>query len=256
MTTALGYQLDRIVTIKATPEIVFGFFTDSARWASWWGTGSSIDPTPGGRALILHPGGVETSGEVLEVEPPSRFVFTYGFASGTPFPPGSSRVTIRLQSVDEGTQLHLTHEFPAEAGREDHVQGWRYQLSLFANLVANEVNRQAERQVDAWYEAWSTDDSVARGESLSRIAAPHVTFNDRFSHTEGLADLAAHLDAARRHMPGLTLQREGAVRQCQGCALSDWTAVGTDGQQKARGTNVFAFDATGRITAVTGFWMM
>jgi uncharacterized protein YndB with AHSA1/START domain len=256
MTAALGYQLDRIVTIKATREIVFGFFTDSTRWASWWGPGSSIESTPGGRVLILHPGGVETSGEVLEVEPPARIVFTYGFASGTPFPPGSSRVTIRLQSVDEGTQLHLTHEFPTEAGREEHVQGWRYQLSLFANLVANEVNRQAERQVDLWYEAWSSDDGAARRESLSRIATSQVTFNDRFSHTEGLADLGAHLDAARRHMAGLTLQRTGAVRHCQGCGLSDWIAVGADGQEKARGTNVFTFDATGRIAAVTGFWQM
>jgi hypothetical protein len=54
----------------------------------------------------------------------------------------------------------------------------------------------------------------------------------------------------------LTLQRTGAVRHCQGCALSDWIAVGADGQEKARGTNVFTFDATGRIAAVTGFWQM
>ena len=42
----LPYQLDRTVVIKARPETVFRFFTDSARWASWWGAGSTIDPKP------------------------------------------------------------------------------------------------------------------------------------------------------------------------------------------------------------------
>jgi len=256
MTTTLAYQLDRIVTIRATRDVVFGFFTDSARWASWWGAGSTIDPRPGGRVLIVHPGGVESSGEVVDVQPPDRIVFTYGFASGKPFPPGSSRVTIALRPHAEGTQLHLTHEFADEAGRAEHVQGWRYQLSLFANLVTADVNRSAEAQIDAWFAAWSTDDGASRRDTLARIAAPAVTFNDRFSHTEGLDDLTAHLDAARRHMPGLTLRRDGATRHCQGCALSDWAAVTADGQQKAAGTNVFEFDATGRIAAVTGFWTL
>lgn len=254
MTATLGYQLDRIIRIRAPRDTVFGFFTDSAKWASWWGAGSAIDPRPGGRALIVHPGGVEVSGEVLEVASPERLVFTYGYASGQPFPPGSSRVTIRLEPHPEGTQLHLTHEFPSRAQGEDHVQGWRFQLSLFANLVAADVNHDVEARVDAWFAAWSSDDDAARRAALQGLAIDAVGFNDRFSHTEGLADLIAHLDAARRFMPGLTVTREGAVRHCQGCALADWSAVAADGQRKGRGTNVFTFDAAGRIAAVTGFW--
>jgi uncharacterized protein YndB with AHSA1/START domain len=254
MTTTLGYQLDRIVTIGATRETVFSFFSDSSRWASWWGAGSSIEPRPGGRVLVVHPGGTEASGEVVEFTAPERIVFTYGYASGKPFPPGGSRVTIQLETHAEGTRLHLTHEFAGEAGRDEHIQGWRYQLSLFANVIANEVNRDAEAHVDAWFAAWSSEDGAARRESLGRIAHPQVRFADRFSHTEGLEDLALHLDAARRFMPGLTLQRRGPVRHCQGYALSDWTAVGADGQQKGSGTNVFVFDPSGRIDAVTGFW--
>lgn len=254
MNVTLGYQLDRIVTIKAAPEVVFGFFTDSARWAAWWGAGSSIDARPGGRVLVVHPGAAEASGEVLEVDPPDRITFTYGYASGKPFGPGTTRVTIRLQPHAGGTELHLTHEFPSDAGREEHVQGWRYQLSLFSNLVANEVNREAESKVDAWFGAWNTDDGAERRKTLQSIATPGVRFDDRFSHTEGQDDLAAHLDASRRFMPGLTLRREGAIRHCQGHALSDWVAMSADGQQKARGTNLFVFDHRGVIGSVTGFW--
>ena len=254
MNATLGYQLDRIVIIKAAPDVVFRFFTDSDRWAAWWGKGSVIDARPGGRVLVVHPGAVEASGEVLEVAPPSHITFSYGYASGKPFGSGTTRVTIRLRPHADGTELHLTHELPSDAGRDEHVQGWRYQLSLFANLVANEVNRDAESRVDAWFGAWSTDDAGARRLALESIATPDVRLDDRFSHVGGRDDLAAHLDAARRFMPGLTLQREGAVRHCQGHALSDWVAVGADGQQKARGTNLFVFDHTGAIASVTGFW--
>ena len=142
----LPYHLDRTVVIHAKPETVFRFFTDSARWASWWGAGSTIDPKPGGKVYIRHANGIESAGKVEEVQPGEKIVFTYGFVSGKPIPAGSSRVTIRLEPVDAGTRLHLVHEF-AEAGpRDEHVQGWRFQLSLFSNVVANEVFADAAEQ--------------------------------------------------------------------------------------------------------------
>jgi uncharacterized protein YndB with AHSA1/START domain len=103
--TNLPYQLNRTVVIHAAPETVFRFFTDSERWAKWGGTGSTIDPRPAGKVYIRHPGAVEVTGEVMEISPPERIVFTYGFVSGKPIPPGSSRVTIRLEPVPSGTRL-------------------------------------------------------------------------------------------------------------------------------------------------------
>ena len=41
---SLPYQLDRVITIAAPRETVFSFFTDNARWAAWWGPGSTIEP--------------------------------------------------------------------------------------------------------------------------------------------------------------------------------------------------------------------
>jgi uncharacterized protein YndB with AHSA1/START domain len=92
--TALPHLLNRTLTIRATRETVFRYFTDSTRWAAWWGAGSTIDPTPGGRVYIRHPGNVEVSGEVIELVAPERIVFTYGFNRGQPIPLGGSQVTI------------------------------------------------------------------------------------------------------------------------------------------------------------------
>jgi uncharacterized protein YndB with AHSA1/START domain len=249
----LPYRLDRTVVIKAKPETVFRFFTDSARWAAWWGAGSTIDAKPGGRVYIRHPNGIESLGEVLELRDPERIVFTYGFASGKPIPPGSSRVTICLKPDPAGTRLLLLHEFADAGPRDEHVQGWRFQLSLFGNAVANEVYSDAQEAVDTWFNSWSIKDDRVREKILAAIVAPGIRFCDRFSLLDGIADLAAHIGAAQRFMPGMDLRRKGNVRHCQGMVLADWIAVGTDGTERMTGTNVFVFESDRRIVSVTGF---
>jgi uncharacterized protein YndB with AHSA1/START domain len=249
----LSHRLDRSVIIHASPETVFRFFTDSDRWAKWWGKGSTIDARVGGRVYIQHPGGVETIGEVLEVDPPSRLVFTYGFASGKPIPPGSSRVTIRLESSNSATRLHLQHEFDNEVVRDEHVQGWRFQLSLFGNAVADEVHAGAAAAADAWFAAWAIPDETERAKEFARIGVAGVTFRDRFSLLEGLEDLTAHAGASQRFMPGVRLHRKGDILHCQGRVLADWIATGTDGTERWSGTNLFEFGTDARIVSVTGF---
>jgi hypothetical protein len=54
------------------------------------------------------------------------------------------------------------HAFADAAVRDHHVQGWRYQLSLFANVVADEVYGGASDLVDAWFRAWSEPDGAVR----------------------------------------------------------------------------------------------
>jgi uncharacterized protein YndB with AHSA1/START domain len=253
-TAALPYRLDRTLLIRARRETVFSFFTDSSRWASWWGAGSSIDPAPGGAVLIRHPNGVEASGEVVEVRAPERIVFTYGYANGRPAPPGSSRVTITLDDHADGTLLQLTHEFADETARDEHVQGWRFQLSLFANAVANLASAHLARVVAGWFEAWNEPDGPRRDALLAQVTGPTVRFSDRFSCVDGLPDLTAHLAAVHRFMPGVRITPSGEPRHCQWSMLSDWSAAGPDDTPRGRGTNLFMFDADGRIASVTGFW--
>ena len=249
------YRLDRTILIRASRDTVFTFFTDSERWASWWGVGSRIESRPGGRMLIRHPNAVEASGEVLEVAPPERIVFTYGYESGPISPPGSSRVTIALDACPQGTRLHLTHEFPGAEARDEHEQGWRYQLAVFGNVVADTAHAGAAEIVDRWLAAWSEPDKARRDTAIADLTTAQVGVQDRYSLLDGRDDLLKHLDAVQRFMPGITLQREGAIRQCQGTVLADWIAKSTDGQERAKGTNVFALDGSGRVASVVGFWM-
>jgi hypothetical protein len=54
-------------------------------------------------------------------------------------------------------------------------------------------------------------------------------------------------------MPGVTIRREGPVRQCQGSALVDWIWLKSNGEEFARGTNVFVLAPDGRIESAIGF---
>lgn len=249
---ALPHVLERSVLIRATPATVFNFFTDTPRWATWWGAGSTIDARPGGKLTIRYPGNVEVGGEVIEVKPHERIVFTYGYVSGKPIPVGSSRVTIRLAPDPRGTRVHLSHEFAEAAVRDQHVQGWRYQLSLFGNVVSNEVNADAASIVDTWFSAWADPDAGKRARVFEGIGGPDVSFRNRYSMIDSLGELLAHVTATQQYMPGVTLKRTGAVRHCQGTVLADWVATGPDGKEMTRGTNVFQFGHTGKIESVVG----
>jgi len=250
----LPHTLDRSIVIRAPRATVFSFFTDSSRWASWWGAGSTIDPVVGGKVYIRHPNGIEAGGDVLEIAPPDRIVFSYGFASGVPMPLGASRVTITCETEAGATRVRLRHALADAAARDEHVQGWRYQLSLFANVVAGVVNGGAAEKVDTWFAAWAEPDASAREAMLAMAAVPGVQFRDRYSCVDGMSELLPHIAAAQRFMPGMRLTREGDVRHCQGTVLADWAAVAADGQPRGRGTNVFSMAADGRIESATGLW--
>lgn len=252
---ALDFVVDRSIVICAPREIVIRYFTDTDRFAGWWGAGSEIDPRPGGRVRICYPGSVVASGEVVSIDLPSRIVFTYGYeGEGKPIAPGASRVTIRLSDVADGTRVQLVHEVGTAAVRDEHVQGWRYQMALFAGLVASEAQAHAARRVDAFLSAWNEPDESKRRRLLEEAATDDVSFHDAYSCTTSREDLVAHLAAVQRFMPGMTLAREGELSLCQGTAFGAWIAKGPDGAIRSRGTNVYRLSPDGKIRNVTGFW--
>jgi len=246
------YTLNREITIRARPETVFRYFTDSERFARWWGEGSAIDPQPGGRVRIRYPNAVIVTGEVVEIEPPTRVVFTYAY--GESAGADASLVTVTLIGVPDGTRLTLRHDFSNARIRDAHVQGWRYQLAVFSRVVSEEAQSGAEERVDAFLRAWGEADSAARRALLESCAIEGIVFRDAFSATDGIEEMLANLEAVRLHMPGVSLVRSGDIRAAHGTALVGWVAQRNGGEAIGRGTNVIDFAPDGRIARVVGFW--
>ena len=251
----LEFALEREIVIRAPRALVFRYFTDSTRFARWWGAGSTIEGRPGGRMKIVYPGGTTASGEVLEIVPEERVVFSYGYdAPDKPIAPGGSRVSVTLADHPQGTLLRFKHEVADAATRDMHVAGWRYHLSVFANVASDEAHAGADGIADRWFAAWNEPDAAARRRAFAALATSEIAFEDAYSSIRGLDELDAHVANARVHMPGITLARSGAPRHCQGTLLVDWSATLPDGKAVGRGTSVFELDGQARIARAIGFW--
>jgi uncharacterized protein YndB with AHSA1/START domain len=250
----LPFSIDRDIVIAASRETVFRYFTDNERWAKWWGSGSRIDPKPGGAMLICYPGGKLTAqGEVVEITAPERIVFTYGYdREDHAIAPGASLVTITVTEVPGGSRVRLRHDVATEAIRAEHVAGWRYQMGVFANVVMNEHDADATTTIDRYLGAWSLTDPAERAAALAASCTDDVLYRDRFGFATGRVDLDGHIAAAQKHLPA-ALARDGAARVTLGMALVDWTAS-KDGAVATRGTCAVELAPDGRIARVTGFW--
>jgi len=247
-------QVLRSTLINARRETVFRYFTDSERFAAWWGAGSRIDPRPGGALLICYPGGVTASGQVQEIVPGERVVFTYGYDDVSKgIAPGGSTVKVTFADVPGGTRVTLEHLVGSPELARAHAPGWRFQLALFAKVASAEQHAGAEAIVDRWFAAWAETDATRRRALLDACATADVVFRDDFAALEGLEDLDSHIAATHVHMPGMRLARNGPLAKSQGAALVRWQALRPDGVA-AGGTNFVDFAPDGRIARVAGFW--
>jgi uncharacterized protein YndB with AHSA1/START domain len=249
----LDFSLDRTVEIRASRATVFRFFTDSARWARWWGAGSTVEPRVGGAVLIVYPTGDRASGVVTELVPDERFAFTFGYeAAGKPIPPGGSLVTITLADAGGATRLVLRHDVATAATRDEHVQGWRYQLARFADVATADAFGAIAEPLAAWVAAWNEPDADARRALFERCTIDTVRFRDANGDLYGRDELAGHVGAIHRFMPGMRLEARGTPRRGHDVALADWAIVAADGTARMTGTNVVRFDVDGRIADVVG----
>ncbi len=118
------------VHIDAQPEVVFPYFTDPRRYVLWMGSEASLDPRPGGTYRVRMNDNVEAAGEFIEMDPPRRLVFTWGWTHDEAVPPGRTRVVITLAEENGGTRVVLRHHnLPDSDQRDHHRKGWETYLS-------------------------------------------------------------------------------------------------------------------------------
>lgn len=120
--------------IAARPETVFSFFTDRDKWLSWMGRSGEFAFEPGGAYRSNVTGENVAEGRFIEIDPPKRLVFTWGWAEGgMPVPPGSTTVEITLEPVSGGTLLRLVHRgLPSPEACAAHEEGWAHYVERLA----------------------------------------------------------------------------------------------------------------------------
>ena len=128
----------REISIDATPEVVFSYFTDPAKHVLWQGKEVELDPRPGGRLRINFGPGYVAVGTYLEVEPPTRLVYTWGWADegSAVLPPGASTVEVTLEPAGTATVLRIRHSNLPENTFGFHGDGWDNTLAELNRRIA------------------------------------------------------------------------------------------------------------------------
>jgi uncharacterized protein YndB with AHSA1/START domain len=125
-------------TIAAGVDVVWDLVSTADGLRRWMAVEAEVELVPGGRITWRHDNGSVVAGEVVEVVPTRRLVFTYGWAEGGfPVPVGSSVVTIELEPDGSGTRVCVRHEGLAPEMVERHTEGW----TIFVDRLADVARR-------------------------------------------------------------------------------------------------------------------
>ena len=134
--------------IAARPETVFSFFTDAERYMQWQGVDAELDARPGGvfRVTVTGRSHMVAKGQFVEVDPPTRIVFTWGWEPIDALPsgmrevaPGTSTVEVVLVPDGDATVLRMRHSgLPTAAACDRHTDGWGVSLGRLVAVAAGE----------------------------------------------------------------------------------------------------------------------
>jgi uncharacterized protein YndB with AHSA1/START domain len=129
--------VQREIVIAAPRDVVWACWTDPARLVAWMGRTASIELVPGGPVRIEYANGAVMLGTVVEVDPPRRLVFTWGWEDpDEAVRPGVSRVEVDLDVMPGGTRVALRHLGLSATEAAGHADGWDYFLGRLADAVA------------------------------------------------------------------------------------------------------------------------
>jgi uncharacterized protein YndB with AHSA1/START domain len=129
--------VERELTIAASPETVWEFLVDPDKHTRWMGSAATLDPRPGGEYRVDVIAGHVASGEFVELDPPRRLVYTFGWepegGQQNPVPPGASTIEIELVPEGDGTTLRFRHSgLPSADAAQAHSHGWDHYLARLA----------------------------------------------------------------------------------------------------------------------------
>jgi uncharacterized protein YndB with AHSA1/START domain len=128
-------SVEREIAIAARPETVWEFLVDPDKATRWMGQAASLDPRPGGLYRVEVIPGNTARGEFVEVDPPRRLVYTWGWEDGkaSSVRPGSTTVEIELVPDGNGTKLRFVHHcLPGAESAQSHAHGWDHYFARLA----------------------------------------------------------------------------------------------------------------------------
>jgi len=138
-------EIAREIAIDAPAELVFSYFIDPSKHVTWQGTEADLDPQPGGKLRVTFAPGYVAVGTYLEVQPPTKIVYTWGWEQqgSDVLPPDASTVEITLEPSGPKTVVRLHHRGLPDPMMEFHSHGWDECLTELHHRITVPVDREA-----------------------------------------------------------------------------------------------------------------
>ena len=125
------------IVIEARPELVYEYLTDATALLEWIAQRAESNRVADGRIRWHFANGAVMLGRYLELTPPRRLVFSYGWQDDDMgVPPESTIVEIDLVAHPRGTHLKLVHRLLPDSAVDEHRHGWDYFLRRLALRVS------------------------------------------------------------------------------------------------------------------------
>ena len=123
--------IEHVIDIDAAPHTVYELWTTADGLTAWFGNTARADRRVGGEIHVDVDGEHVMAGEFVELDPPGRIVFTFGWVGGA-IPPGSTTVEVTIEPVERGARVRLRHSgLPVEVAAS-HDGGWTHFLAELA----------------------------------------------------------------------------------------------------------------------------
>jgi uncharacterized protein YndB with AHSA1/START domain len=120
---------ERTLTIDASPETVWEFLVDPEKATRWMGMNAKLEAQPGGVYYCEVIPGHTAKGEFVELDPPHRLVYTWGWENNEGVPPGSSTIEVELTPQGDSTSVRFVHkDLPGAEAIASHAHGWDHYL--------------------------------------------------------------------------------------------------------------------------------
>jgi len=120
----------REVKIAAPAEQVFAYLTEPEKLKRWQVASADVDLRVGGEYSMDVASGHIARGSFIEIDPPRRLVYTFGWQDHDLVGPGSTTIEIDLEQDGDFTLLHFVHSgFPNEDEVAAHTKGWTHYLA-------------------------------------------------------------------------------------------------------------------------------